>query len=123
MSVKSMDLVWITVDDFDEAIQYYTEVLGLEVADRNDDFGWAELVGKDGGARLGICEECDTSPVGPGENAVLTMSVDNLDKTLKQLSGKIELEGDICEVPGHVRMQLIRDPSGNLVHLVEKMFS
>lgn len=119
MSIKSMGLVWIAVDDFEEAIKYYTEVLGLELLERNDDFGWAELGGKDGGARLGISEACDMSPLEPGDNGVPSMTVDNLDKTLKRLSGKVELEGDICEVPGCVRMQLIRDPSGNLIHLVE----
>lgn len=119
MSIKSMDLSWIAVDDLDEAIKYYTEVLGLELMERSDEFGWAELRGTEGGSHLGLAQFSEMSPLEPGENAVVSMTVDNLDKTLKRLEGKIECEGDVCEVPGHVKMQLIRDVSGNLIHLVE----
>ena len=115
MTVKtagmSLNLVWITVSDFDKAVTYYTDVLGLEVVERVDEMGWAELKGE-GGATLGICRTYEDMPA--GANAVVTFSVDDIETTKKELGERgIIFEGEIVEIPGHVKMQLCRDPDGN----------
>lgn len=119
---KSFDLAWITVKNFDQAVKFYKETLGLEQKDYNPEYKWAEFEGHAGGARLGICEACQESPVQAGGNAVSCFTVDDLDAACEFLRKKgAEFVGDIQEVPGHVKMQLIKDPSGNYIHICQKL--
>lgn len=117
---KSFDLAWITVKNFDEAIKFYSEALGLEQKDFAPEYKWAEFAGYAGGARLGICEACQDNPIEAGDNAVISFTVDDLEAACVFLKKKgAEFIGTIQEVPGHVRMQLIKDPSGNLIHMCQ----
>lgn len=125
MSAKSIELAWIVVKDFKAAVKFYTEVVGLKLVEMNEEWGWAELAGHDGeGMKLGIAQQnpkCD-EPVQPGHNAVLTFTVDNLEKENKNLLKQgIKLIGPIQEVPGHVKLQTVRDTEGNYFQLVEKI--
>jgi predicted enzyme related to lactoylglutathione lyase len=123
MSAKQMGLAWIPVQDFKKAIKFYTEVVGLKLVESNEEWGWAELEGKDGGIRLGIGQyREEESPVKPGHNAVLTFTVQNVDAASKEMEKKgATLVGEVCEVPGHVRMQMIKDSEGNFIHIVEHL--
>ena len=49
MVAKRSDLAWITVSDIKKAKQFFTEVVGLEVHTDTPEYGWLELVPKDGG--------------------------------------------------------------------------
>ncbi|MGE3954976.1 MAG: VOC family protein [Parachlamydiales bacterium] len=119
MSVKSLDLVWITVSDFAKGVAYYSDVLGMELLQRSDEMGWAELRGSSG-AMLGICRAQQDFPA--GVNAIMTFTVENLDKAMKELASKgVTFKGEIQEVPGHVKMQLCEDPDGNLYHICEML--
>ena len=122
MHAKKMGLVWIVVTDFKRAVHYYTEVVGLKVVEMNEQWGWAELEGHEGGGRLGIAQqqtEC-TDYVKPGQNAIATFDVDNLEKSIDHFLKKgANLVGKIEEVPGHVRLQTVKDPEGNYIQLVE----
>ena len=121
MKNKGMHLVWIVVDDFEKALAFYCDVLGMRVAERSKEWDWAELHGEDGSI-LGLGGCCPNSPIKAGGNAVPTFTVDNLDAALLELQAKkIQLEGPVQEVPGHVKMQLLRDPSGNYIQLVQKL--
>lgn len=123
MRAKTMGLAWITVNDFKKAIQFYTEVVGLKLVEMHEEWGWAELEGHEGGARLGIAQHQPDGcphPVQPGQNAVLSFTVDNVDQARKDLEKKgATLIGPIEEVPGHVKMQLVRDVDGNYLNVVE----
>lgn len=121
MTIKSIDLAWISVNDFDKAIQFYTEVVGLKLVEKNDQWSWAELQGEDG-ARLGIGKSCAESGNIAGNNAVVCFNVENLDQSKAEMEKKgATCVGDVCEVPGHVRMQLFKDVDGNLFHVVQKL--
>lgn len=122
MTVESMDLVWITVKDVQEAVKFYTEVVGLQLKEMSEQWGWAELQGKNG-ARLGICQSCDENPIKAGENGIVTFTVKDLDQAKADMMKKgAQCVGDIQEVPGHVRMQMVRDSSGNHFQLVQKLY-
>ena len=123
MSAKKIDLAWIPVQDFKKAIKFYTEVVGLQIAEINEEWHWAELEGKEGGIRLGIGQyQSEQCPVKPGHNAVLSFTVKNVETARKEMEQKgVTLVGDIEEIPGHVKMQLIKDSEGNFIHLVEKL--
>jgi predicted enzyme related to lactoylglutathione lyase len=123
MHAKSIDLVWIVVKDFKRAIKFYTETVGLKIVEMNEQWGWAELEGQDGcGMRLGIAQQNlkNQDPVQPGENAVITVRVDNIEQAVKNLQKQgTTLVGAVEEVPGHVKLQTVRDTEGNFFQLVE----
>lgn len=123
MRAKTMGLAWITVNDFKKAIQFYTEVVGLKLLEINEEWGWAELEGHEGGARLGIAQHQPSgcqNPVQAGQNAVLSFTVDDVDQARKDLEKQgATLIGPVEEVPGHVKMQLLRDTEGNYLNVVQ----
>lgn len=118
---KGIYLAWIVVNDFKSAIKFYTEVLGMEVKDLNEEFGWAELAGQGSeGARLGIAQSDGHNDVLPGQNAVVTMTVDHLDTSIAEFKKKgVKLIGDVMDIPGHVKMQLCQDKDSNHFQIVE----
>lgn len=117
-----MGLSWISVTNFDEAIKFYTEVLGLEVKEVNEEWGWAELTTKTGVARLGLARKHEQEPVKPGHNAIVTFTVDNIEDAIKDLEKQgVTLVGAVMEVPGHVKLQTFTDKDGNTFQLVELM--
>lgn len=123
MVAKSIGLAWILVKDFKKAVKFYTEVAGLKLIEMNEEWGWAELEGHDGGGmRLGIAQDnpqCQ-GPTKPGQNAVITFTVDNIEKEIKHMQKQgATLIGNIEVVPGHVKMQSVKDAEGNVFQIVE----
>jgi len=119
MSIQGIHLSWIVVQNLKEAIRFYTDTVGLQLMEEHPDFGWAELEGPSG-SRLGIAEESPRSEIKAGSNAVLTITVDHLETTLKEFikkGGKVE--GEPMEVPGHVKIQSFRDRDNNLLQFVQ----
>jgi len=119
MKPIGMQLSWITVADIKKAIKFYTEVMGFELHEFNEEFGWAELSGKEG-ARLGLAQECIEHGNKAGTNAVITVTVPNIQKAIEQLkTNKTTLIGEIMEIPGQVKLQTFTDPDGNAFQLCE----
>lgn len=122
MAVKSSDLSWIVVSDFDKALRFFTDVVGLKLLTREDKYGWAELAGPDGGTQLGIAVAGKENHVKPGQNAIMTFTVSDLIRAKNEMSKKgTKMVGDVLEVPGHVKMQFFHDHDGNLFQLVEQL--
>lgn len=123
MKVKEMGLSWIVVKDIKAAIQYYTNVVGLKLAEFNEQYGWAELEGHEGGARLGLAQECPQEKMKAGQNAVVTFTVGDLDKAKSEMVKKgAKFEGEVLEVPGHVKMQTVVDGDGNRFQLCQLLY-
>ncbi len=122
MSIESIGLAWIVVDDYKAALKYYTEVVGLKVQTQNDEFGWAELVGQKSGMTLGISAKNEAEGIQPGTNAVVTLTVADINATKKDMIAKgAKMIGDIMEIPGHVKLQTFSDKDGNRLQLVEML--
>lgn len=125
MSVQGIHLAWVVVNDLNKALKFYTESLGFKLLEHQADYGWAEVSGSSG-ARLGIaqasaCSEED-SDLGtmPGINAVVAITVDNIDKTIAAYKAKgVKLIGKKQEVPGQVVLQTLEDPDGNKFQLAQ----
>ena len=119
--MKGTHLSWIVVSDFAKAKKFFTETLGLKAMNVADEFGWMELQGPEG-ALIGVSTHNQYSAIKPGQHAVITLSVDNIELATKELSEKgVKIIGDVCEVPGHVKLQLFADPDGNLFQLVQDL--
>ena len=80
------------------------------------EYGWLELVPKDGGTILGVCQFNPQygNAVKPGDNAIVTFTVDDIVavKALFEKQG-VTMLGDIIEVPGHIKMLFFTDLDGN----------
>jgi predicted enzyme related to lactoylglutathione lyase len=99
MLVKNIGLPWITVADMNKAKKLYIDTLGLKIHEENKEAGWLEV--KVGNSVLGICQAQQYSSDKPGQNAVLTFTVDDIilaKKTLKQKN--VQFVGEIMELPG-----------------------
>jgi len=124
MTTKEIQLVWISVKDLHKAVKFYTDVIGLKLCELHEDFGWAELSGQNGGCRLGISQTMEgcSEDVSPGGNAVPTLTVDDIEKSSKDMQAKgLNLHGSLQEVPGHVKLQMFIDQDGNKMQLVEML--
>lgn len=120
MKVKAIGLSWIVVKNIKQAVSYYTDVVGLKLVEFHEEFGWAELEGFEGGSRLGIAQETPKEQVSAGQNAVVTFTVENLENAKNKMVKKgAKCEGDVLEVPGHVKMQTVVDLDGNRFQIVE----
>ncbi len=122
MKIKSIDLAWIVVKDLKQSVKFYTEKVGLKLMEFHENFGWAELSGENGGMKLGIAQEHPTANEGivSGNNAVITLTVSSLEEAISDLKAKgAKLIGEILEVPGHVKMQMVQDEDGNHFQLVQ----
>ena len=121
MKSQGMYLSWIVVKDIEKAIKFYTEVAGLELKEFDKEFRWAELSGPHG-AMLGIAEESLECPVKAGSNAIVTISVNDIDKANAHFIKKgATLIGDVIEIPGHVKMQTFVDVDGNTLQMCQKL--
>jgi len=120
MNVKEIGLSWIVVKDLQSAIDYYTQVVGLQLVELHKEYGWAELVGYEGGSRLGLAQENPQEAVKAGQNAIMTFTVEDLETTKAAMVKKgAQCEGSILEVPGHVKMQTVVDQDGNRFQLCQ----
>jgi len=124
MKPKSMDLVWISVNDVKKAVKFYTETVGLKLKEFDENYGWAELEGQHGGATIGLaqCQPNSEDNIRPGQNGVMTLTVDNLENTIAHLTKQgAKLVGKVQEVPGHVKLQMVADSDGNHFQLVQEL--
>jgi predicted enzyme related to lactoylglutathione lyase len=120
MQVISIDLCWIVVKDLKKALKYYTEVVGLELVEHNEQYHWAELQGYEGGTRLGIAQDSDMEEVKPGQNAVVTFRVEDIEVALEKMKKQgATCVGKLIEIPGHVKMQTVKDLDGNSFQMVQ----
>jgi predicted enzyme related to lactoylglutathione lyase len=123
MIVRRSDLSWIMVSDIKKAKKFFTEVLGMHVRADSAEYGWVELMPKDGGCALGIGQynpgQCGDA-VKPGDNAIITFTVDDIVTAQADFAKQnVTMIGDIVEVPGHVKMLFFTDLEGNKFQVVQ----
>jgi predicted enzyme related to lactoylglutathione lyase len=122
MDIKNISLAWISTADFKKSKTFWTEVVGLQVSSIAEEYQWVELKGQEGAILgVGMCNK-PQDPVQPGQNAVVTFTVDNLDKKMADMKAKdVKFIGEVIEVPGHVKMIFFADPDGNKFQLVQML--
>jgi predicted enzyme related to lactoylglutathione lyase len=122
MTIKSFDLAWIIVSDIGAAKKFFVDTLGMKMHTYDDVYGWLELSGQEGGSIIGVAKANEKNGMEAGKNAIITLTVDNVEKSKAELLKKgVNMVGEIMEVPGHVKLQLFRDSDGNLFQLVQSL--
>ena len=118
--ISCMDLSWVVVSNLEAAVKYYTEVIGLTIHMSAIAEGWAELSAPSG-AKLGLAQEDAHMPISAGSNAVVTLTVQNLEQSTTEITSRgAEALGGIVEyAEGTVRLQMIKDIDGNLLQLMQ----
>lgn len=123
MKPRSIEMAWVVVNDLPQAKEFFTKILGMKLEADSPESNWAEVSTGEGTVRIGIGANCKDSAVKAGQNAVICINVDDVVAVKKELEAKnVPVIGDICEVPGHVKMILIQDPSGNYYNLVQRLY-
>ena len=125
--IKNIGLAWISVTDLQQSKKFFTNVLGLQVSSDSAEHGWMELKAEGDSFLLGVAQVQDDKKEGcesvlPGQNAIVTMTVDDIVTAKAMLEQKeVKVLGDILEVPGHVKMLLFADQDGNKFQLVQML--
>lgn len=123
MKIKSFGLAWIVTSDMTKARDFFTNKLGLTVSQDSSEYGWIELKAEKDNFLLGVSANQEgNDPIKPSQNAVLTMNVEDIVEAKAELVAKgITIEGDIIEIPGHVKMLSFRDTDNNHYQLVQDL--
>jgi CreA protein len=110
-----LSVAWFSVNDFEQAKKFYGGVLGMKKSFEMD--GWAEFIGGDGEAAVGISNGQHT----PKEHgATIVLRVDDIERERKRLElDGVKFEGKTEEIPGMVKLAIFRDPSGNRLQLCQ----
>lgn len=123
MKPRTIEMAWVVVNDLPQAKEFFTKTLGMTLTADSPEHNWAELSTSEGTMRIGVGANCSSSPIKAGQNAVICINVDDVVAVKQELEAKnVPVIGDICEVPGHVKMILIQDSSGNYYNIVQKLY-
>ena len=108
----------INVSDLERAIEWYQDVLGLELVYKLDQHGWCEMATatKHVSIGLGQTEELKAGGTTP------TFGVVDIDAARKHLESKdVRFDGDTYEIEGMVKLATFYDPDGNAFMLAENL--
>jgi glyoxylase I family protein len=112
MRALAVHHVSIMVPDVDEALRFYTDVLGLEQRRDRPDLGIGGAWLDAGGQQLHLVQ--GETPPGLGQHFALL--IDDLDATIAELRGR-GLDVSDARPIGRSRQAFVSDPSGNLIEL------
>jgi len=120
MTIKRIDLGWVTVASAEKSKKFFHEILGLKLDEYDQKINWLELSGTQGGAKLGVMQKNDFLSESIGTNAILCLKVDDIAATKKELEQKgVQFLGEIFDT-GHVKLAMFTDYDGNKFQLVEE---
>lgn len=109
-----VEQVWFWVSDMDRAVAFYTEALGLELANRHGD-EWAEL--EAGPVRLALHGGGNVERP-PGGTVVFEVEDLDASRFAMELRGAV-FDERVGEVEGVARFASFTDPDGNRMQLIE----
>ena len=112
--------VRVFVTDWERAIHFYTEKLGMPVTFRSDETGWAQLATGAGQLALERVEPTDREGMAlVGRFVGVSLQVGNLHGAYKTLIERgVEFDGPPEEQPWGGVLAHLRDPDGNVITLL-----
>lgn len=123
MTIKGVGLTTFTVSNIANAKQFFVDIMGLTLINEDSTYNWLEIGLDKCCPIIGVGQEDPTQgPFKAGMNGVMSFLVDDVAAEKARLEKKsIVFEGPIQEIPGHVKLALFADPSGNKFFLVEDL--
>jgi predicted enzyme related to lactoylglutathione lyase len=111
--IKGVAAVWLPVDDMKRAVAFYSDTLGLDVQERDDD--WSEVDAN--GLKIGL--NGTEEPNGDGGAAIAFQPGGSLEDEVERLESEgVEFPDGISEHPWG-RIVPFKDPDGNDLQLFE----
>ncbi|NIR32490.1 MAG: VOC family protein [Gammaproteobacteria bacterium] len=127
MQLGTLDYTVVIVEDLDRSLEFYTQMLGLELAHRSGPFAQMQT----GTTRLAFCtreamaQTLDFRILPPANSAPafeLGFKVDDVDAAYKELTGKgVPSVAAPADRPWGQRTAYVRDPDGYLIELVQDL--
>ncbi len=115
MEIRGIDFVVYPVSNFQKGVEFYTQVMGLEVESNwHDQIAEFDIAGQTFSIMTGIEGMTKTG------GAQVAFNVPNLAEALYELKSKgVKQFGEVVET-AVCRMAFISDPDGNMITLHEK---
>jgi predicted enzyme related to lactoylglutathione lyase len=112
--------VRVFVTDWQRAIRFYTETLGIPIAYRNDEIGWAQLATGEGQLALERVDPSDSeSKELVGRFVGVSLAVPDILETHKALADRgVEFIAPPEKQPWGGVLAHLRDPDGNVITLL-----
>lgn len=111
-------VISVGVSDLEHAIEWYKDVLGLDLVYKLDQYGWCEMATATKHVTIGLGQ---TEEVKPGSTTP-TFGVLDIGAARKHLESKdVRFDGDTYEIEGMVKLATFYDPDGNSYMLAESM--
>lgn len=108
----------VSVSDLDRAIEWYKDVLGLELVYKLDKHGWCEMSSATKGVTIGLGQ---TEELKPGSTTP-TWGVLDIEAARKHIESKdVRFDGDTYEIEGMVKLCMFYDPDGNSYMLAQSL--
>jgi CreA protein len=108
----------VGVSDMEKAIEWYQDVLGLELVYKHEQYGWCEMSTATKHVTIGLGQ---TEEVKPGSTTP-TFGVKDIEAARKHLESRdVRFDGDTYEIEGMVRLAMFYDPDGNSYMLAESL--
>jgi predicted enzyme related to lactoylglutathione lyase len=113
-----MTVVTIFISDMDNAVRFYTEVLGMKLEYRFDN-DWASLKTNDG-VNVGLHPASKESPAGRKGSITIGFEVsESIENAVAAMKAKgVKFVGSIAD-DGEVKAAHFVDPDGNEMYIVE----
>ena len=108
-------LIQFAVSDLDRSVEFYRDVVGLEMESRIDALKWVRFKTPIAGVTLGIGESEDVKGSGTTSINLGVSDVDAMRARLESLG--VEFLGPTQHIPGVVRLADFLDPDGNKIRL------
>lgn len=120
-----MGFCWSTlrVKNMEESICFYTDIAGLQVANRFNAGPGAEIAFLGNGeTKIELICEGESKEINVGNDISWGFEVESLDKALTLVKEKgINVEGGPVQPNPHVKFFFIKDPNGMKIQLVENI--
>lgn len=114
MTIDRLGYVNVFVSDFDAAVDFFSNTLGLKPLTEDAGFGYASF--EAGRVSFAVAKTDDKSLV--GRHTGVGFLVDDIDATYEELSGKgVEFEMPPTKQPWGGTLALMKDPDGNIYYL------
>ena len=114
MSAMRIGYVNVFVSDFDRAVEFYQNIIGLELTMREDQLGYASFVA--GPVSFAVAETEDSALV--GKHTGIGFIVEDLDAAYADLVAKgVHFDMPPTKQPWGGTLALMKDPDGNVFYL------